>query len=365
MSSILAWAVLICVFFLNPAVVKGHLDDSLLFVTLEEHWLSPALSTSTLSNVGAQLLINGSLPTDFLGHLRDLGPLRLESMTANNIRKQVVSHTSDPAALDKPILISTANNQLANAISNNTARFAAFAALPMTFPELAAAELERCVTKLGFVGALVDTHLPNGTYYDGDAYRPFWAKAVELDVPIYLHPVFPTPDNIIDIGVGIYAPSNPPDFSLATAADLGIVAWGWHQDAGLHFLRLYSAGVFAEFPALKIVLGHMGEMVPFMLERANAFLSPKNTTRLSLLETYAQNIWITTAGFFSLNPLGTILRNTAVDRIMYSVDYPFGNSMNGSVFMGELKTSGLVTEEEWEMIAFGNAERLLKMDSRS
>lgn len=97
-----------------------------------------------------------------------------------------------------------------------------------------------------------------------------------------------------------------------------------------------------------------------MLERADAFLS-RNTSRPSLVETYAQNVWVTTAGFFSLNPLGTILRNTAIDRILYSVDYPFGNSEQGRAFMMNLKTSGLVNSTEWDMIAFKNAQKLLKL----
>jgi len=273
---------------------------------------------------------------------------------------QVVSHASDPAVLDQPSLIAQSNDQLATAISNATDRLAGFAVLPMAFPELAAAELERCVKTHGFLGALIDTHLANGTYYDGDAYRLFWAKAVELDVPIYLHPVWPNAALFSTPGSGIYAPAVPPDFPAATAVNLATVAWGWHQDAGLHFLRLYSAGVFAEFPQLKIILGHMGEMLPFMLERADAFLS-RNTSRPSLVETYAQNVWVTTAGFFSLNPLGTILRNTAIDRILYSVDYPFGNSEQGRAFMMNLKTSGLVNSTEWDMIAFKNAQKLLKL----
>ncbi len=360
MSGTLGLLRLLATFLVAWGLASGS-RDSLIFITLEEHWLSPALTNTTLSNVAAQLLINGSFPSSFPAHLRDVGPLRLANMTANRIRKQVVSHTTDPAALDRPDLITQANNELAAAIANNTDRFNAFAALPMAFPQAAADELERCVSRLGFVGALVDTRLPNGTYYDGAAYRPFWAKAQELDVPIYLHPTLPNVGNVTSVGVGIYAPASPVDFSLFTAADLGIVAWGWHQDAGLHFLRLYAAGIFDEFPRLTIVLGHMGEMLPFMLERADAFLSMQNTSRPTLIETWAHNVWITTAGFFSLNPMATILRNTAVDRIMYSVDYPFGNSVNGSMFMAELRSSGLVNENEWEMIAYKNAQRLLRI----
>jgi len=218
------------------------MSDDLIFITLEEHWVSPALTDSFLANPAAQTLIQDSFPPDFLPHAFDVGPLRLANMTANQIRMQVVSHASDPAVLDQPSLIAQSNDQLAAAISNATDRLAGFAVLPMAFPELAAAELERCVKTHGFLGALIDTHLANGTYYDGDAYRLFWAKAVELDVPIYLHPVWPNAALFSTPGSGIYAPAIPPDFPAATAVNLATVAWGWHQDAGLHFLRLYSAG---------------------------------------------------------------------------------------------------------------------------
>ncbi|KAK5659088.1 hypothetical protein OQA88_1178 [Cercophora sp. LCS_1] len=347
---------------LTPATVSAITNNDVIFITLEEHWLSPALTPSFLANPGTQLLSSGALPPDFFSRLTDLGPLRLSNMTANQIRKQVVSHPSDPAALNQPALVTQANNQLAAGIANNTSRFAGFAYLPMAFPHLAAAELERCVKELGFVGALIESHLPNGTTFDGAAYRPFWAKVAELDVPVYLHPVLPDSNLYLDIGKAPYAPAVPVDFSLTTAVTLATVAWGWHQDAGLQFLRMYVAGVFEEFPTLKIVLGHMGEVVPFMLDRANVFLkSPRGKAGLSLVETYKRNVWITTAGFFSLNPMATVLRATARDRIMYSVDYPFGNSVLGKRFMEELRGSGMVSETEWEGIAYRNAERLLRL----
>lgn len=335
-------------------------DDSLIYITLEEHWVAPALEETFNANEATKLLRQADMVPGLFTNLRDVGPRRLANMTANRIRRQVVSHSSNPAALDKPSLVRQANDQLAANIANSTDRFSGFAYLPMAYPEVAAAELERCVRDLGFVGALVDTHLPNGTYYDGAAYRPFWAKAAELDVPVYLHPVWPDPALYTDVGVGMYAPAPSMDYSLLTASLLGAAAWGWHQDAGMHFLRLYSAGVFEEFPALKIVLGHMGEVVPFMLERADPLLST-NASRLGLADTYARNVWITTSAFFSLNPLATVLRNTAVDRVLYSVDYPFASSVRGSRFMAELRSSGMVTGEEWEMIAYKNAEALLKL----
>jgi predicted TIM-barrel fold metal-dependent hydrolase len=128
----------------------------------------------------------------------------------------------------------------------------------------------------------------------------------------------------------------------------------------LHFLRLYAAGIFDEFPTLKIVLGHDGEMLPFMLERTTVLLGPHNTkAKTSLLATWKRNVWVTTAGMFSLAPLAAVLRTTAVDRIMYSVDYPFSSNVKGHEFMTRLRESGMVTEREWSMVAYGNAQKLL------
>jgi predicted TIM-barrel fold metal-dependent hydrolase len=333
-------------------------DDSLVYIALEEHWYSPSLSDPSLAPLSATLSRQGGRLPDII---TEIGPIRLANMTAHRVRKQIISHASSPAGLERPDLARAANDELAKAIAGNTERFAGFAFLPMAYPELAAAELERCVKKLGFVGALFDNHLANGTYFDGEPYRPFWAKAAALGVPIYLHPTWPGEATFTKAG-GSYAPSAPGSFPMAGALIMGGSGWGWHQDAGLHFLRLYAAGIFDEFPTLKVILGHNGEMVPFMLDRTNVLLGTHNTrAKTSLVQTYKRNIWLTTSGMFSLDPLATILRNTAIDRILYSIDYPFSNSKAGDDFMKKLKSSGLVTRTEWEMIAYGNAQKLLNV----
>lgn len=208
----------------------------------------------------------------------------------------------------------------------------------MAYPLEAAAELERCVTQHGFVGALFDNRLLNGTYYDGAAYRPFWAKAAELGVPIYLHPTFPNEMAYLAEG-GTYAPSDGgSSYPMSGALLLGATAWGWHQDTGLHFLRLCAAGIFDEFPTLKLVLGHNGQMLPFMLERTTGLLGPHINTnaKTSLLATWKRNVWVTTG-----------------------LGYPFSSNVRGHEFMMRLRESEMVTEREWRMVAFGNAEALL------
>lgn len=332
-------------------------DDSLFYVTLEEHWISPAFSDPSLATWGPEFTRQTAPPPAVVN---EIGPIRLSNMTANHIRKQVISHSSTPRALEHPDVVACGNDELAAAIACNPDRYAGFAFLPMAYPLQAAAELERCVTQHGFVGALFDNHLINGTYYDGAAYRPFWAKAAALGVPIYLHPTWPNETAYLAEG-GTYAPSDGgAAYPMSGGLLLGASAWGWHQDAGLHFLRLYAAGIFDEFPTLKIVLGHDGEMLPFMLERTTAMLGPHNTkAKTSLLATWKRNVWVTTAGMFGLAPLAALLRTTAVDRVMYSVDYPFSSNVRGHEFMTRLRESGMVTEREWRMVAFGNAEMLL------
>lgn len=364
------------------------------FITLEEHWASPAILSAPDTN--PILPYTQSRSAALAPALRDLGAARLASMAEGDVDVQVVSVALAPGALSDAAIARASNDQLAAAIAiaiaatahQSSSRFRAWAFLPMADPAAAAQELERAVRELGFVGALVDNRLDNGTFYDGAAYAVFWAKAQELGVPVYLHPTVPPGDgdsggvqaaaSVFAINRGRYAPSSsgdsetPPDddysYPLDAAVALATNAWGWHVDVGLHFLRLYAAGVFAAFPGLKIVLGHMGEAVPFMLERADGILpAPDGECRgqaaaaspATLLEVYARNVWITTSGFFSLNTMATVLRNTAVDRIMYSVDYPYSSNTRGKQFMEELRDSGLVSESEWLAIARGNAEKLL------
>jgi predicted TIM-barrel fold metal-dependent hydrolase len=235
--------------------------------------------------------------------------------------------------------------------------------------------LRRCVTELGFVGALIDSHIivgsgPNGTggnghqvFHDSPAFDKLWSTAVDLGVPIYLHPAFPPIDDITSYGSGLYAPSTSSgSFTYGFAARLGSGGWGWHSNTGLSFLKLYGAGVFDRFPKLQIVLGHMGEMVPYYLWRADRVLSlGRAPPLLTLRQVYQNNVHVTTAGFFSLEALHTLLNVTDTKRIMYSVDYPLASNEEGKTFMETLRTSGLVSTEEYKDIAYRNAQRLLQL----
>lgn len=311
-------------------------------ISLEEHFLSD--KADDVKDLYSEQFRN--IP-GLADKLADIGPIRLKSMDETNIAIQVVSH--GPGAM-RVSQCQAANDQLAAAVRANPQRFAGFAVLPMADPDAAAKELTRCVQEAGLVGALVDNRSDND-YYDGPKYDSFWRAAQDLDVPIYLHPTWPTPEQTDLLYTG--------NFSRAATMSLGASGWGWHSDVGLHILRLFAAGTFDRFPRLKIIAGHMGEMLPFMLHRIMQ-LSPRWGPReRPFREVYDANIWITTSGVWSIDPMATILRNTKIERILYSVDYPFAKNEDGLKFMQDLEQSGWVTPEQLERIAHKNSEDLL------
>ncbi|KAK2037815.1 amidohydrolase [Colletotrichum somersetense] len=151
--------------------------------------------------------------------------------------------------------------------------------------------------------------------------------------------------------------------SLRDAPAAGRMAggFGWHQETGLAVLRLFAAGLFDAVPGVKIIIGHFGEMLPFMMERVEK-LSPRWGAReRSWRRVWEENIWVTTSGVWGLAPLACVLRNTPVDHVLYSVDYPFAKNEDGLVWVRELRESGMVTPEELDKIAYRNAEKLLRV----
>ena len=315
-------------------------------ITLEEHYCTAAFLASSGPLAEQLKWIPG-----LAAQLRDLGAGRLAAMDAGAVSLQVVSH-GPGLATGSAAACAAANDLAAAAVrAQGASRLAAFAALPMAHPADAAAELRRCVAELGFVGALVDSHA-GGRHYDGAEFWAVFEAAQELDVPLYLHPAFPAG------GAEALFRGN---YAAGAAASLGASAFGWHADVGLHVLKLFAAGVFDAYPRLKIVVGHMGEMLPFMLERIAALSVRWGERKRPWRVVYDENIWITTSGVWSINPMACLLRNTRIERILYSVDYPFATNEDGLRFMEELEKSGLVTEEQFEMIGYKNAEKLLKL----
>ena len=322
-------------------------SNGTMFISLEDHFASTA---SLASHENIEAFKFNLWPKQLLEKLTSLGALRLQDMEDGLISLQVVS--SLPIAEPRDVCKQT-NDELAAAIKEAPQKLAGFAALPMADGILAAAELERTVSQHGFLGALIPNHV-GGKYYDTEKHDPLWSQAERLGVPIYLHPC-PPPESLIPHYQGNYGPD------VAEVLSLG--AWGWHSEVALHVLRLYASGVFDRHPNLQLVIGHAGEMLPYMLYRIPARLARtcRHLSR-SFDIVWKENIWVTISGIWDLAAMACLVRSMSIDRIMFSVDYPFEPNTNGSRFMQELKESKLVTEDEWEMIAYRNAQRLLKLD---
>jgi predicted TIM-barrel fold metal-dependent hydrolase len=318
-------------------------------ITLEEHYVS-----KTLKELPGTKELYAEFPEPIMSKLQDLDEQRIANMDAGKVSVQVMSHGPITATPDQARL---ANNEVAEAIKKNPTRLRGFALLPVGEPKEAAKELERTVKDLGFVGTLIDNH-HEGRYYDDEFFWPLFEKAQELDTVVYIHPTFPTNDMM---------PYYKGNYDPKVAMMLGIAGFGWHADTALHVLKLYAAGVFDRFPKLKIVIGHMGELLPFQLERTLRIDSrgAYGKHERSFKKVWDENIWITTSGMFSLNPLACMIRNTKLDRIMFSVDYPFSSNEQGLEFVEEMRNSGLLTEEQLLDISYRNAEKLLKVKAQT
>ena len=320
-------------------------------ITLEEHFVSHRFIDSGIDLVAQRTLDLSS------SEVTDLAELRLRHMDESGIDMQVISHvlptfTPIPPREDQEIA-TAANDQAAAAIAAHPGRFAAFAALPMSDPHAAVAELRRAVTQLGFVGALINGRA-NGTFLDAPAYRPLLQTAVDLDVPLYLHPGPPTATLREEHYTGL-----GPSVSSALAT----TAWGSHAETGLHALRLIATGIFDQLPNLQIILGHMGEMIPFMLNRADEWLTPaartENNLQLSVAETFRRNFWITTSGMFSSPQFLLLHQVLGPDQLLFSIDYPFNPNTQGRAFLDALE----INPTDKEKLSHRNAERLLHLPS--
>ena len=287
-----------------------------------------------------------------LANLSELGERRIADMDRAGIDVQVLSYTHpSPQILDASRavpLCARANDEIAEAVTRYPKRFGGFAALPLADPVAAVRELERTVRKLGFKGAMING-MPRDRFLDDPFFTPVLECAEALDVPLYLHPA-PPPQAVQKAYFSGLEPG--------LARMLAIAGWGWHAEQGLHTLRLMATGVFDRFPKLQIIIGHMGEMIPFFLARIETVLTPFTQGLKKPVGNYFhENVHITTSGIFSAAPFYLALEVVGADRILFSVDYPYSPNEAGRAFLDKLSLS----PADFEKITHGNAERLLKM----
>src|SRR5688572_11218787 len=313
-----------------------------LVIALEEHYYDPELAATFDGPEGRA--------PEIRRRLDDLGDLRLKEMDEAGIDIQVISHGApstqrlDPEAAVR--LARHANDRLAQVIAAYPDRFAGFAALPTPDPKAAADELERTVTQLGFKGAMVHG-LTNGVFFDDKRFWPIFERAQALDVPLYVHPAVPH---------GAVVEAYYQDY-LTDFPTLQTAAWGFTVETATHGIRLVLSGVFDAYPDVKIILGHMGEGLPFLLWRIDHALSRPGNRPVSFREQFSRHFYITTSGNFSTPALLCSMLELGADRIMFSVDWPFVANPPGTQWLQALQ----ISEEDRAKIAGGNARRLLKL----
>jgi predicted TIM-barrel fold metal-dependent hydrolase len=318
-------------------------------ITLEEHFVTESFLRAT----GAY---DNPVPpwlAQLQPKLLDLGAGRLAAMDEVGIDLQVLSLAAlGFDALDASTatpLSHDVNDELAAAVRANPSRLAAFTSLALKDPEAAAKELERSIQKLGFRGVLLDG-TTDGVFLDDPRFTPIFEAAVTLNVPVYLHPA-PPPRPVFDT----YFSGLP----AGVGQMLSIAGWGWHAETALHTLRLITSGLFDRFPTLQLIIGHIGEMLPMALARTSKALSHVAKLRQPVADYFQSNIHLTTSGYFTQPPLRCAVDVVGIDRIMFSIDYPFSPTTSGRDYLLELQES--VSPEDLAKLTHLNAEALLKL----
>lgn len=308
-------------------------------IALEEHFWSPELRSLHTGHQGSG--------TSFLAErLDDLGELRIREMDESGIDLQVISETApagqnlDPETAVK--LTRHSNDLLHSAVQNYPDRFAGFAALPTPDPIASADELERTVMQLGFKGAMI-SGLTRGVFLDEKQFWPIFERAADLDVPLYFHPAPPHP--------AVY------EAYYKCCAALSGAALGFTVEAMTQAVRLVTSGVLDAFPKLKIILGHLGEALPFLVWRVNNACARQMTLPRNFADYFRQHFYVTTSGALSNNALLCTVAELSIDRVMFAVDWPYQPNAAARKFIDEAP----ISDHDRELIFAGNARRLLRL----
>jgi len=340
-------------------------------IATEEAWAPPdlvrrfrdAIRENTVDDPGFRSLMGyflfGESPRTkaIAERLQDVGERRIADMDASGIAKQVVSLTAPGVQIFDPATASALtveyNDQLAEACARRPDRLCALAAVAPQHPEHAAGELERAVTRLGMKGAIINSHT-QGEYLDDERFWPIFEAAEALDVPVYIHPQTP--------------PKSMIEPFLARGLDGAI--YGFGVETGLHMLRLIISGVFDRFPKLRVVVGHLGEGIPYWLFRIDYFHRSIVATRryesVKPLERkpsdyLRENFFVTTSGM-AWEPAIMFARSVlGADRVMYAMDYPYQFVPEEVAVTDELPISDVEKQALYATIA----ARVFKLDGES
>ncbi len=318
-------------------------------IALEEHFILPREEQNLPPGAHRGNDREKLLGFDVIAELLDLGQRRLAAMDAAGIDMQVLSHNQPGCqALDATAAVPVArevNDLLFETVRAHPDRFAGLAALPTADPAAAAIELERAVIKLGFRGAMINGHT-GGSFLDDRKYWCIFEAAHALGVPIYLHPSKPHPAVMQAYFDGY--------------EELAWAAWGFGIDTGAHFLRMVFAGVFDAFPKLTVILGHLGEGLPFMLHRIQdqtQLAAKRRGLKRAPIEYLTENLAVTCSGNFSAPAFACTVAALGIDNVMFSVDWPY-ESNEGAVEFLRRQPLG---PADLAKVAHRNAERILRL----
>jgi 2,3-dihydroxybenzoate decarboxylase len=312
-------------------------------IALEEHFLPEG-------DTQVSRLLSPEFTQYVIPRLTDMVQERLAEMDTYEIEKHVLSLTAPGIEVESDAATAVTkakqvNDALAETVQRHPDRFAAFAALPLQNPQAAADELERAVTQLRMKGALLNGR-PQNIFLDDPACWPVWKKAEELGVPVYLHPGYSWPNSSQSRYEGY------PELLGPT--------WDWGVEIGTYALRLIFSGVFDAFPGLTVILGHMGEMLPYLLWRLDSRVRIASTPlKIKKLpsEYMRENFVITTSGQFAHAPLLCAIQALGADRVLFSIDYPYEQTAQAAQFI----ESAPISQEEKELVCYRNAERVLHL----
>jgi 2,3-dihydroxybenzoate decarboxylase len=323
-------------------------------IALEEHF---ALSEPIETGYGPQSAADywTQYGPEFRLQIQDIGSGRIAEMDRGGVELSILS-LGAPGIQAIPNISQAvgtsrrANDYLAERIAKYPKRLKGFAALPLQDPLAAAQELTRCVKELGFSGALVNGFSQIGeadsaVFYDLPQYRPFWATVQQLDVPFYLHP---------------RAPLATRQQSYEGHPWLVGSVWGFAVETSIHALRLMGSGLFDEYPKLKVILGHLGEGLPFNICRVDHRISKgtqRTKAKLPIGQYLRENIYITTSGNFRTQTLTDVMLEVGADRVLYSVDYPFEDMAEAADWFEH----AAISDTDRLKIASSNARQLFRL----
>jgi 2,3-dihydroxybenzoate decarboxylase len=306
-------------------------------IALEEHFLPPGFEGYWRSTVGH---VDPKHAAKLLAALSDFGEARLTSMDESGITRAVLSLAGPGVQAEHDTATAirnakSANDFLAEQVAQRPKRYSGFAHLAMQDARAAADELERCMRDLRFCGAMINGHT-NGQYLDHPSLAPFWERAEALGAPIYIHPTDPvTPAPVLEGYNGLRR-----------------ATWEWGFETGSHALRLVFGGLFDRFPRAKVVLGHLGETLPYLLWRFDSRAKLYNVKLAKPPSAYIkENILVTTSGMCSAEPLNCSIAALGHEHVMFAADYPFETAQEAGEFLDHTP----LTEKVREDIAYNNA----------